>query len=61
MKLVGLLLDDFSPYELSRVQSVELESKSPSFRIFIISFEYAAASEMLPLIHWLLDDLDVEE
>lgn len=61
MQLIRLLLCDFLPETAAGVYGIELESKGPPFRIFIVVLKDVDSSEVDPLIHWFLDGADVHE
>lgn len=52
---------DFLPETTAGVDGIELESKGPSFWIFIIALKDVGSSQVDPLIDWFLDGADVHE
>jgi hypothetical protein len=61
MQFIRFLLGDLLPEAVARVNSIELESKRPTFRILIVILEDVHASDVLPLIDGFLDRGDVEQ
>ena len=58
---IVIALNGVLPKFAARVQSIELESESPSFGIFVVSLEYVTAGSILPLIDGLLDSVGVQK
>ena len=61
MEAVGGVLDGAIPQILAGVEGVELEGEGPPFRVSVVSLKDARPAQILPLIHWFLDDFYVEE
>lgn len=60
MQLIGFFFDYFAPNKLSGMKGVELEGERPSFWVFIVAFEDASATQMLPLVYGFFDGFYIE-
>jgi len=58
---IFIVFDGIFPKFTSRVNSIKLESESPSLGVFIVSLKNIAACCIFPLIYWLFDCVGVEK